>query len=301
MTNTASPSQSARQFSVFVENDQSAAQALASVEPDEMLVRDAAKKGAVWVKKQKPNGQMGKLIRLRNLDAPILVGSEVLININQAVLDCQADSPTLLKEEKNYSFWFKPRGVLSQGSRWGDHTSMPYLVSDVLNRPTHLVHRLDRFACGVMVLAHTRPAVKELTALFAKHKVLKQYRVIVAGQFDLPTPHACSTPLDNATALTEIECAEYTKAAHSSTLRIRLHTGRKHQIRRHLSALDFPVLGDKRYGTESNNHDNGNVELALMATRLEFQCPFSSVAIECAVPDSLQEQLRVERSMTMNA
>jgi len=275
-----------RQRFVVISVGQAPADALATVESDANLVKEAATKGAVWVKKRKPNGQMAKLVRLRDLQEPVLDGSELFININENVLQSRVDTPTLLQEEKNYSFWFKPRGVLSQGSKWGDHTSMPYLVNQALGRPVHLVHRLDRFACGMMVLAHTRPAVKALTAVFAQRKVVKRYRVVVAGEFTLPLPHQCTSPIDNAQALTEIETSEQGEGTEQSELKIRLHTGRKHQIRRHLAELKFPVVGDKRYGDNSSKH-----ELALMATDLEFQCPFSKAQIHCAVPKALQKNL----------
>jgi len=277
---------STRQRFVVLAVGQSPADALATVESDVNLMVDAASKGAVWVKRRKPNGQMAKLVRLRNLDEPVLDGSELFVNINEEVLQHKVDPPSLLQEEKNYSFWFKPRGVLSQGSKWGDHTSMPYLVNQALNRPAHLVHRLDRFACGVMVLGHTKPAVKALTAVFAKRKVIKRYQVVVDGEFNVPLPHQCSAPIDDAQALTVVESMEHLKARNQSELSIQLHTGRKHQIRRHLAELNFPVVGDKRYGNGSDQ-----TELALMATELEFQCPFTEAHIHCVVPTTLQKNL----------
>lgn len=278
-----------RQRFVVLTVGQSPAEALATVEPDADLLKQAAEKGAVWVKRRKPNGQMSKLVRLRDLQEPVLDGSELFVNFNENVLQSTVDAPTLLQEEKNYSFWFKPRGALSQGSKWGDHTSMPCLVSKALSRPVHLVHRLDRFASGVMVLAHTRPAVKALTAMFAQRKVVKRYRVVVVGEFKLTLPHRCIATIDDAKALTEIESCKYLNDANQSVLGIQLHTGRKHQIRRHLSEIGYPVVGDKRYGDLSDSS-----ELALMATELEFQCPFSAKTIHCVVPNSFQATLHKE-------
>lgn len=276
-----------RQRFVVLSVGQTPADALATVESDARLMAELAQKGAVWVKRRKPNGQMAKLTRLRDLDEPVLDGSELFVNINEAVLRNQVQAPTLLREEKNYSFWYKPRGVLSQGSKWGDHTSMPSLVSMASGRPAHLVHRLDRFACGIIVLAHTRPAVKSLTAVFAQRKVIKRYQVMVSGKFNLPLPHECTTSIDEAKALTVIESMSFIEDRNLSELSIRLHTGRKHQIRRHLAELNFPVVGDKQYGNVSDT-----VDLALMATELEFQCPFTQAHIHCVVPKSLQVNLQ---------
>lgn len=275
-----------RQRFVVVHSGQSPADALATVETDAALMHQAAKQGAVWVKRRKPNGQMAKLARLRNLQDDVLDGSELFVNINLDVLGASVDKPTLLEQHDNYSFWFKPRGVLSQGSKWGDHTAMPELVANAHERTTHLVHRLDRDACGIMVLAHTRPAVKELTALFAKRQVTKRYRVGVVGRWLAALPHRCEQSLDERTALTEIESATDGATAGQSSLVVRLHTGRKHQIRRHLAAMNYPVLGDTRYGDKT-----AEMPLALMAIELGFDCPFSAKSIHCVVPKELQNTL----------
>lgn len=273
-----------RQRFLVLHSGQSPADALATMEPDGALMEQAARKGAVWVKRRKPNGQMAKLTRLRDLTSDVLDGSELFANINPNVLAATVEKPTLLEQHKNYSFWFKPRGVLSQGSKWGDHTAISELVANQLKRTTHLVHRLDRNACGIMVVAHTRPAVKELTALFAKRQVVKRYEAVVAGQWLATVPHRCEDSIDERRAFTEIESAEYVSLSDHSKLSVRLHTGRKHQIRRHLAAMNYPILGDKRYGDEDSE-----MELALMATELAFDCPFSNQSIQCFVPESMRK------------
>jgi len=270
-----------RQRSVVMQYGQTPGTALLSVEPDAKLLLDAAAKGAVWVRKRKPNGQMAKLARLRDLNTPILDGSELFANINPTVLASTVDEPTLIEAHKNYSFWFKPRGVLSQGSKWGDHTTITTLVAAKTDRVTHLVHRLDRAACGLMLVAHTRPAVRELTALFAKRQVKKRYRVRVSGSWTAATPLKLSTSLDERSTLTEIESASTGDVAGTSELLVQLHTGRKHQIRRHLADFGFPVVGDHRYGPA-----NATAPLALMASELQFDCPFTKQAITCALPKS---------------
>jgi len=275
-----------RQRSVVMQSGQSPADALAMVESDAALLADAASKGAVWLRRRRPNGQMAKLSRLRDLQSEVLDGSELFANLNPCVLASTVEAPTLIEQHKNYSFWFKPRGVLSQGSKWGDHTSMPFLVQSESSQPTHLVHRLDRHACGLMVVAHTRPAVRELTALFARRRVFKRYQVCVQGAWAHPVPFECQDRLDDKKALTEIESLEDGFPDETSGLRIRLHTGRKHQIRRHLAGAGHPVLGDRRYGDPEST-----VPLALMSTEIHFDCPFTDRAINCCLPDEWRKTL----------
>ena len=279
-------SESVRQCCVVVEFGQSPADALMTVEPDIAFLQDAAIKGAVWLKPRKPNGQMGKLVRLRDLHQSVLDGSELFANLNEAVLAVDVESPTLIETHPNYSFWFKPRGVLSQGSKWGDHTAMSYLVADASSRSTHLVHRLDRDACGLMVMAHTRPAVRELTALFATRNVIKRYQVRVEGIWDAKLPHFCENSLDEKPSRTCVEAAVVNNDTQRSSLSIRLYTGRKHQIRRHLALMGLPVVGDKRYGAKTCK-----ASLALMSTEIEFECPFSHQHVRCEVPASMRDVL----------
>jgi len=260
--------------------------ALAAVEKDTALLALAATRGAVWLRRRRSNGQFAKLARIRNLDDPIIDGSELFANLNPQVLAAQCEQPTLIEQHPNYSFWFKPRGVLSQGSKWGDHTAMPSLVAAASDRVCHLVHRLDRTACGVMVIAHTRPAVRELTALFAKRRVVKRYIVQVHGQWKHALPYLMDAPLDEREAITEVLDADVNADKAISELRVRIHSGRKHQIRRHLAEAHYPVVGDSRYGEADKD-----VLLALMATDIEFDCPFSAQRISCQVPTSLRQLL----------
>jgi len=286
--NAAELSSSVRQRFVVIQTGQSPADALEAVETDKTILRQAAQKGAIWVRRRRTNGQMAKLVRLRNLDEDVLDGSELFANINPDVLNKEVDAPTLIESHPNYSFWFKPRGVLSQGSKWGDHTSMPTLVEADQKRATHLVHRLDRSASGLMLLAHTRPAVKALTALFAKRQVEKRYRVVVKGDWSEALPHDIQQRLDDQKAHTEIETLLEPVAKGASTLELRIHTGRKHQIRRHLADMGFPVLGDHRYGEAKPGSDE---PLALMATELKFTCPFSKKTVAVSLPDTDTEKL----------
>jgi len=67
---------------------------------------------------------------------------------------------------------------------------------------------------------------------------------------------------------------------HSATLELIIHTGRRHQIRRHLALIGHPVLGDPRYGTGNKN----TAGLQLTAVALSFVCPLRKRAVAFAVP-----------------
>ena len=76
-------------------------------------------------------------------------------------------------------------------------------------------------------------------------------------------------PLDGKSAVTEFIVTGYDTALNISVVDIIIHTGRKHQIRRHFEAVGSPVIGDPLYGSGNKN----TTGLKLAATSLEFHCP----------------------------
>ena len=98
----------------------------------------------------------------------------------------------------------------------------------------------------------------------------KRYLVRVAGEFaEQPDPLRIDQPLDGKAAVSEVTLIETSADKRQSLLEVRIETGRKHQIRRHLAAIGHPVVGDRLYG---NGEDDG-VNLQLTAFLLAFRCP----------------------------
>ena len=83
---------------------------------------------------------------------------------------------------------------------------------------------------------------------------------------------ALASPLDGKEAISEISIIAHAPESNSSTIDILLYTGRFHQIRRHLSRIGHPVIGDPKYGIPGKQ---SNLPLHLCACSLQFRCPFS--------------------------
>ena len=265
------------------EDDQSvtAAQLLAQASGlSSTAVKQAMQKGAVWV-----SGSDGTR-RLRRASKKLKSGDELHFYYNPQVLNERPEPPTLIADEGAYSIWNKPGGLLSQGSKWSDHCTVYRWAEQHLQpqRPAFLVHRLDRAASGLILLAHTKSMARQLVELFDQREIEKRYRVTVVGDMrelssghdDLSAGHngglMINEPLDGKAAVSHIQVTNFREDSNCTELLVDIETGRKHQIRRHLSGAGFPVLGDRLYGRVE---PNDVMDLQLQAVRLAFRCPVS--------------------------
>ena len=237
------------------------------------VLKSALDKGCVWLK----SGE--KINRVRRVKKPLKVGNEVFIYYNEKILSSVPLEPELLLDKTDYSIWFKPAGVFSHGSKWGDHCSLTRLVEKSLNRSTFLVHRLDRATSGLMIIAHTKNAARELSDLFSSRSIKKTYIAIVEGEFPEDTI-TLSKKIDGKDAISHATLLNFNETR--SLLRVDIETGRKHQIRKHLSSFDYPIIGDRLYGKAKKDYPEN---LQLQAMRLKFICPINKEKIDIELTD----------------
>ena len=183
-----------------------------------------------------------------------------------------------------------------QGSRWGDFATINRWVEINIaklvggpERPVFLVHRLDRATTGLMFLAHSKKAAQIFSELFRNGQIDKRYQAIVKGDSSkIADDYEVKDPIDDKDARTILSHVAHKDGR--SLLDVRLLTGRKHQIRRHLSGIGFPVFGDRLYGGfEGKSCDDLNLQL--QAVSLNFTCPFTEKKQHFAVADELRLQL----------
>ncbi len=230
-------------------------------------IKHAMNCGALQVKKGK-----GKIQRLRRSSSGLASGSQIWLYYDETVLALAPAKPSLIKDFNRYSIWFKPPGLLSQGSQWGDHCSLIRQIELNFNgqRKVFLIHRLDQAACGLVMLAHQKTTAAKLSRMFVERAVEKVYHVRVEGLIR-PDEGVIDKPIDGKSAITRYrklhEPVNSTRDAETTLLEVTIETGRKHQIRRHLSSLGHAVVGDALYGVKSKNG------LHLAATKLDYKCP----------------------------
>jgi len=233
-------------------------------------IKQLMQKGAVWQTIGK------KTQRLRRAKKSLRQGSTLHLYYDKTVLEMTPIEPTLIIDEGHYSVWHKPYGMLSQGSKWGDHCTITRWAEQHLlpTRNSFTVHRLDRAANGLILVAHEKKAAAALSGLFQQRQIDKRYRIWVHGQFDstatVNNPITIASDIDGRHAKSNFSWVEYNAEKDQSLLDVSIDTGRKHQIRRHSAELGFPVVGDRLYG-----EIKVDVNLQLTAYFLAFQCPFS--------------------------
>ena len=255
--------------------EQSAYELLLTTELPPARLKQFARNGSVWLasKGKKPQ-------RLRKLKTKISEGDTVWLYYNEAILKESFSDATLVRDLQDYSIWFKPRGMFSQPSKWSDANSISRNVSVQLQRPTYLVHRLDRMTSGLIIVCHKKSLVKNFTQLFTEHAINKTYRALVNGSFTQPTMRI-EQPLDDKPALSNISVEQTFSNEKYTLVAVNISSGRKHQIRRHLSGIGNPIVGDRFYGNAETIHD-----LQLYAVELAFSCPVTKQLISVQLADS---------------
>lgn len=248
-------------------------------------IKDAMNKGAVWWTLK------GKTLRLRRATKVLFKGSKIQFFYDEQVLARKPETAHLIHDAESYSIWYKPAGMLAQGSQWGDHCSILRWVEvngefehGKSQRDCFLVHRLDADAAGLMIIAHDSQSAAKLSVLFQGRDIKKYYQAWVVDDCELPAEGmTLSYDLDGKSAITHIKTIG--KAESATLLDVHIETGRKHQIRRHLANIGHPIVGDKLYGTKAK------VGLQLLAYRLEFKCPATQQPLVVELDKSLQFSL----------
>lgn len=175
--------------------------------------------------------------------------------------------------------------LLGRGIAGGDDPQRPGVV-----------HRLDRDTSGLMVLAKGEPAYSRLVPMLSAREVRRVYRALVvgigmpeSGTVDSPVGRDPSNPTLMAAGVGKSAVTHFgvlAEAAGHTMLRVRLETGRTHQIRVHLSAIGHPVYADPLYGEAVPDR-----RLWLHAEELSFAHPATGERIDfrAGIPGDLRE------------
>lgn len=207
-------------------------------------------------------------------------------------------TPLILDEDNHILVVVKPANLPSQADASGDEDLLSLLKEYIRrrdNKPGNvflgLVHRLDRPTSGLMVFAKTSKAAARLARAMRQAVFHKEYCAVVRG--GLPAGTACDPEgwtrwedwlvKDHAANLVRVVPEDMPGAQHAALvwkgegqagdlglIRLRLLTGRSHQIRVQAATRGFPLWGDMRYDPA---HNRAGMQLALVACELAFPHP----------------------------
>lgn len=218
------------------------------------------------------------------------------------------DVPVIFQDDELFVV-DKPAGLVVHPAPGVSEPTLAELFSDDLaggeeDSRAGIVHRLDRGTSGLMLLARTPNSHSMLQQAIERREVERTYLALVAGsprtkggRIDAPIGRSPRErhrmAVDGAgarEAVTHFEVVE--SSGGYSLLRVRLETGRTHQVRVHMKAIGTPIVGDLTYGG-SDPYDLGRP--FLHSTRLAFSHPGSGawLEFESGLPDQLERVLRV--------
>ena len=255
-------------------------------------IKKSIDKGALWHSHGKSTQ------RCRRLKKKLQIDDKLHFYYDESVLSKIPTPATLIADLTHYSVWYKPYGMLSQGSKWSDHCTITRWAQKNLQpeRAVFSVHRLDRAATGLILVAHTKKAAQALSLLFEQHQIEKTYHIIVRGDHQQrPQPETVDMQVDGKSARSHFLCLEYNQQRDWSLLKVNIESGRKHQIRIHAASIGQGVVGDRLHGkaSELNALDDRDqdIDLQLCAVELIFICPIQQVKLHFSVPEALRPQL----------
>ena len=197
------------------------------------------------------------------------------------------DPLNVVYEDDNWLVIDKPAGVTSiPGPTVQNDTVLNrvkgYLIANnSVDLCPHLITRLDRFTGGLLLIAKHHIASSMISQQVQQHQMLKEYTALVEGQImdehgEINKPigrkdgQAARVIDENGQrALTEYWVEE--RDAKWTRVRVRLHTGRTHQIRVHFAAIGHPLIGDHLYGGDTSKYDHQ----LLHASKISFNDPFT--------------------------
>lgn len=221
----------------------------------------------------------------------------------------------VLYEDNHLIAVFKPSGILSQGDKTGD-TSIFDEVKKYLKEKYKksgnvflgLVHRLDRPVSGIILFAKTSKGASRLSEQFRNRAIEKTYHAVIAGKPEKEKgilvhnlikiqntksqiPNKFKAQNSKFKTARSKEATLYYEVVKSSgkysLLKIKIDTGKFHQIRAQLSLAGFPILGDVKYlptGRQAAQEWNNKNAIALCATNLCFHTATEYKKISLSIP-----------------
>jgi len=217
--------------------------------------------------------------RVKVASRPVRAGQAIEVNIGGALDRPAPPAPAIVHVDEHVIIADKPAGLVTAPTPESDRGD---LLDQLAGRygEVYLVHRIDLPTSGLLVFARTREANRRLGDAFVAHDVDREYLAVAVGAVRAQT---IDRPIDGRRAVTHVEPAE--ALAGATLVRVRLETGRTHQIRIHLAGDGHPIAGDTQHGGEvGRTFVPRPPRLALHAAVLGFTHPATGARVRFTSP-----------------
>lgn len=227
---------------------------------------------------------------------PLKPGMVVRVSKHRRKTELESKWIKIVYEDKDIIIIEKAPGILSMAA-----TAKQFCVKTILDEyflrrhfkcHAHVVHRLDRETSGLMVYAKSIEAAQILESDWKSRVFDRRYVAVVEGNVEqeggtienwLKDNKACvtfSSPTDNGGKLAITHFRVVNRSNIETLIELRLETGRKNQIRVHMSDIGHPIVGDEKYGAKTNPLHR----LCLHAWRLFLYHPVTGERLEFETP-----------------
>lgn len=257
----------------------------------EVVFTKSALKKALKRNQIKVNGKLAT-------SATFIVGGEIIeLTWSEEIIPFKKQlnlSLKILFEDEYLALIQKPPGILVSGNSFKtiqNALSQNLQISNLPDASTPKpVHRLDFATTGILLIGKTNSSIRLLNKLFEKQEVHKIYYAITIGEMN--SEGEISSDIDGKEAKTIYKVLESVSSERFNRLNlVELipQTGRRHQLRKHLSEIGNPILGDREYGKE--NLILLGKGMYLHAYSLEFIHPITKeeIHVKCELPERFRK------------
>ena len=215
--------------------------------------------------------------------------------------DIKDSNSLIVENNENFCVINKPYGLAVQGGTKIKKNLVDLITENktFLNSKPFIVHRIDKETSGILIVAKNRKYAQLFTSLFRIRKIHKSYLSIchgemekVKGLFDGDLIRYEKDRKISERAITNYKVLD--KNTNSTLLILNPITGRKHQIRKQLFSIGFPVIGDSKYNFPENKINKNN-NLMLHAYSIKFMINEKKYKYTVNVPDYFKKMLLKKR------
>ena len=215
--------------------------------------------------------------------------------------DLSESSRLIIEDNENFVVINKPSGVAVQSGTKSRRNILDILkhTEEFYGSKPYAVHRIDKETTGILIVAKNRKYAQLFTSLFRIRRIHKTYISVCHGELDKPKGilNDDLVRYDSDRKIIEKAITHYKvldKNTKASLLLLNPITGRKHQIRKHLSKIGFPIIGDEKYNF-SNSQKYRKSHLMLHAYSIKFVINDKKYEFTVDIPDYFNKIFRIIR------